>query len=106
MADNIYSKIITTKQIIIFEILRRIYVVVHLAENKNDHKLYACKIYHFPESFDDSDQTHIMNESVILLTLDYPCIFKIEGLNFKSVNSRYYKHHVANKMDFIEEGNV
>lgn len=60
------------------------FATVHLAENKEDHNLYACKIYCFPESTDNKDEIHIMNESSILSTLDHPSVIKFVGISFKS----------------------
>lgn len=48
------------------------YASVYLIEDKRDHKLYACKRYFFPESFDGFDEIHIMNESTILYSLNHP----------------------------------
>lgn len=58
--------------------------IVYLAENKQDHQLYAAKIIDVEDNFDGNDQMQIMRESSILSKLNHIAVVKFIGVNFRS----------------------
>lgn len=61
-----------------------VYGTVYIAENKNDHELYAIKIIKTHDDFDGYMQMLLMRESLILYQLKHPGIIKFKGVNFQS----------------------